>query len=208
MPGASENDNAMMAQVYNAVDRYADRLGCAFLIVHHISKGSQADKAVTDVGSGAGAQSRACDAHIVLRQHEEDGCAELEAAVRSWPPVEPIGLRWDYPIWHPGDTLDTTALRQGGKRRRPKAPDPDPKPEPAVVWDVDKFVANFLSAEPRTEDAILVAADGMDLSDRKARRLLATAVEREKAHRWAFPGRQKAKFATVEQPVTATVGEP
>src|SRR5262249_1624021 len=52
--GISENDNAAMAGVYNALDSYADRLGCCFVPIHHSSKGGQADKNVTDVGAGAG----------------------------------------------------------------------------------------------------------------------------------------------------------
>jgi RecA-family ATPase len=66
----SENDNASMAAVYNAIDRYADRLGCCFVAIHHASKGSQAEKSVTDVGAGAGSMSRAADTHLILRPHE------------------------------------------------------------------------------------------------------------------------------------------
>jgi uncharacterized caspase-like protein len=52
--GDNENDNGTMAQVYNHIDRFAARLGCAFVLVHHASKGMQSGKAVTDVGAGAG----------------------------------------------------------------------------------------------------------------------------------------------------------
>ncbi len=44
---------------------------------------SQAGKAITDVGAGAGSQSRATDTHLILRPHEEKNCAVLDAAVRS-----------------------------------------------------------------------------------------------------------------------------
>ncbi len=57
--GIDENDNAAMSQVYNAIDRYAEMLQASFILVHHSSKGSQSGKSVTDVGSGAGAISRA-----------------------------------------------------------------------------------------------------------------------------------------------------
>jgi hypothetical protein len=119
--GAGENDNSLMTSVYNAIDRYADRLGAAFVIIHHSTKGNQAGKAITDMGAGAGAQSRACDSHVVIRPHEEEDCAVLEAAVRSWPPVDPIGLRWTYPVWTPDDTLDPTRLlREGRRKAKPK----------------------------------------------------------------------------------------
>ena len=35
-----ENDNGAMAGVYNMIDRYAEMLGSAFVLIHHISKGN------------------------------------------------------------------------------------------------------------------------------------------------------------------------
>jgi hypothetical protein len=102
--------------LYNMLDKYAASTGAAMIAIHHQSKGAQGDKAVTDVGAGAGAQSRAADTHLILRQHEEDGCIVLDAAVRSFPPVEPLGLRWDFPVWQPAYNLDTDAIQ--GRRPR------------------------------------------------------------------------------------------
>lgn len=109
--GASENDNALMARVYNQIDRYAEMTGSAFALVHHATKGSQSDKDVTDVGAGAGSQSRAADTHLILRQHEEENCAVLDAALRSWAPVEPFVLRWHFPVWMPDEGMDPTKLK-------------------------------------------------------------------------------------------------
>lgn len=64
-----ENSNGAMTAVYNRLDQYARRLQSAIAVVHHTSKGRQGDKSVTDVGAGAGSQSRAADAHLVLRLH-------------------------------------------------------------------------------------------------------------------------------------------
>ncbi|MCL2646535.1 MAG: helicase RepA family protein [Phycisphaerales bacterium] len=113
-----ENDNGAMAQLYNLVDRYADETGAAFVLIHHTSKGDQSGKSITDLGSGAGAQSRAPDAHIGLRYHEEDDAVVMEASVRNWPPPAPLCLRWQYPIWIPDPTLDPAALRSPGSRKR------------------------------------------------------------------------------------------
>lgn len=73
----SENDNAQMSQVFNAIDFYAALLDCAIVIVHHSSKGDQSQKSVTDTGSGAGSISRAADTHLIIRPHEIEGCAGL-----------------------------------------------------------------------------------------------------------------------------------
>jgi len=109
--GLSENSNADIMGLYNLLDEYAAKTGAAIVAVHHASKGAQGDKAVTDVGAGAGAQSRAADAHVVLRPHEDEGHVVLEAAVRSFAPVEPVGLRWDFPLWTRADDINTDALK-------------------------------------------------------------------------------------------------
>ena len=109
--GTSENDNAGMAMLYNLIDRFAGRTESAWLLIHHSSKGSQSDKAVTDVGAGAGSQSRAADTHLVLRPHEEPGHVVLDAAVRSWPPIDPLTLRWEFPVWIPAHDIDPAKLK-------------------------------------------------------------------------------------------------
>src|SRR5690606_38037062 len=109
--GVSENDNAAESQFYNLVDQIAANTGAAVVLVHHTSKGSQSDKRTTDVGAGAGAQSRAADCHLVLREHEEEGVVVLDAVVRSFPPVEPLALRWQFPLWQPADDIDPGKLK-------------------------------------------------------------------------------------------------
>lgn len=109
--GVSENDNSGMSQVYNCIDTYALQLDCGFTCIHHASKGNQSNKAITDVGSGAGSQSRATDTHLILRPHSEPRAVVLDAAVRSWPPIEPVALRWEWPLWTPDPELDPAALK-------------------------------------------------------------------------------------------------
>lgn len=113
--GTSENDNAQMTQVYNAVDAYGEQTGAAIELTHHATKGGQSEKDVTDVGSGAGAISRAADTHLILRPHEEDDAVVLAAKTRSWREPTPMGLRWCFPLWVPDDNLDPALL----KGRRP-----------------------------------------------------------------------------------------
>ena len=111
MPGGmDENDNAKMASVYNTIDSYAAHLDCAFVLIHHTSKGNQAMKSVTDIGAGAGAQSRATDTHLVLRPHEERGVVVMDSVVRSFPPVDPVCLRWNFPVWNYDASLDPESL--------------------------------------------------------------------------------------------------
>ena len=110
--GCSENDNAEMMRVYNQVDELAAKWGAAVVIVHHASKGDQSDKAVTDVGSGAGAISRAADTHLTIRPHETPELCVLEAVTRSFPRPEPISLRYSYPVWSLDAAVPTLKIRK------------------------------------------------------------------------------------------------
>ena len=120
--GTDENANGDMTAVYNTIDEYAARLNCSFVLIHHASKGNQAGKVVTDIGSGAGAQSRATDTHLVLRPHIEPNAVVLDAAVRSWAPVEPICLRWEWPCWKLAPELDPAQLHTGKPERKAATP--------------------------------------------------------------------------------------
>lgn len=124
--GTDENDNGTVAGIYNLIDRYAAALDCAFVLIHHTSKGNQSLKAVTDVGAGAGSQSRASDTHVILRRHKEQGAVVMESVVRSFPSVSPVCLRWNWPLWNRDDSLNPEDL-DGKKEERPSsASDPDP----------------------------------------------------------------------------------
>lgn len=196
-----ENDNGTMANIYNHVDALADRLGCSFVLIHHATKGNQSGKAVTDVGAGAGSQSRAADAHVVLRPHEERGAVVLEAAVRSWAPVEPMVLRWTFPVWTPAPDLDPTALRieksRGGRKKA--EPEEDEKP-PKREWDVRAFVETFITDQPKPREQILEAAHEADISDWKAQQLLRRAEGLQRIHRWNFGRNRLCCYATAPQP--------
>jgi hypothetical protein len=109
--GMNENANADITSMYNELDAIMSRMEAGWVGVHHASKGNQSDKRIGDVGSGAGAQSRAPDAHLILREHESDGAAVFDGLVRSFPPVEPISLRWLFPLWSRADDLDPTKLK-------------------------------------------------------------------------------------------------
>ena len=108
--GTNENDNGSITALYNLLDRYAGTLNSAFALIHHTSKGNQSQKSVTDVGAGAGAQSRAADTHLVLRPHKEKGVIAVDCAVRSFAPVRPFCLRFDWPVWYRDDDLNPEDL--------------------------------------------------------------------------------------------------
>lgn len=103
--GMDENSNADITSLYNLLDNLARRQQCACCSVHHASKGKQTGKAVSDVGSGAGAQSRAVDLHLVLRPFTTPDTLVLDGVVRDFPPIDSKILTHDYPLWKATDVV-------------------------------------------------------------------------------------------------------
>lgn len=194
--GLDENDNGAVAGLYNAIDALAGRQGCAFVLVHHTSKGNQAGKTLTDVGAGAGSQARAADAHLTLRPHRETDVCVLDGVLRSWPPMEPLCLRWQLPLWTPDCSLDPADLDTGRARRRTAAGSESTAPKPLTV---EALVAACVADEPRSQAAIIERAMALGCSERRVQRLLTIAREQDAIHRW--PG---GMLATTEPPEEST----
>jgi len=199
-----ENDNGTMAGLYNHLDQYADRLGCCFVLIHHTSKGNQSGKSITDVGAGAGSQSRATDTHLILRPHEEADAVVLDAAVRSWPPVPPRCLRWSFPVWTLADDLDPARLRS----EKPKRHDEPQQQTPNVPqWTVERFVEVFISEKPTTKAQIReTAKDQPGLSWRRVSDLLEIAESNGLLHQWSVGHAHRVLYATVPQPTAEETG--
>ncbi|MDZ4198008.1 MAG: AAA family ATPase, partial [Kiritimatiellia bacterium] len=193
--GIDENDNGAVAGLYNRIDQYAARMKCAFVLIHHTSKGNQSEKSVTDVGSGAGSQSRAADTHLILRHHQEKDVVVLDAAVRSWPPVAPRCLRWDFPVWVSALHLDPTCLRGrssgGAKKEKPS-------------WYPESFVSAFITPEPSTRSEIIERAVRGGLSQWSADKLLRDAdrdglVDRQGEGKRSEPYTYRRRASAVEE---------
>jgi hypothetical protein len=167
--GIDENDNSAIANIYNAIDYYAGHLNCAFVLIHHSSKGSQALKSVTDVGSGAGAQSRAADTHLIIRPHEFEDTFVMESAIRSWPPVKPMPLLWQWPLFTPTENVDASKLLIPGRTSTETK-------EPTL----DEFIDNCLAiCDPCSERSVVYEAQQRyEMPERRAKENLALAMER------------------------------
>lgn len=157
---AGENDNSAVTAAYNTVDRLAARTQAAWLLIHHSSKGDQSDKLITDVGSGAGSQARATDCHMILREHELPDTVVLEAKVRSFPPVQPVLLEWQYPTWRVIDA-DPTRLKRANSKRD--------LPTPA---EIAAHEAEALAEHERLRTIVLDAIRSEDHSDSSAEKCI------------------------------------
>ncbi|MDD5698895.1 MAG: AAA family ATPase, partial [Victivallaceae bacterium] len=168
--GTDENDNAAIANIYNLIDYYAGYLNCAFVLIHHSSKGSQTLKSITDVGSGAGAQSRAADTHLIIRPHELEDTFVMESAIRSWAPIAPMPLLWRWPLFIPVENVDVTKLLVPGKTGSGEK-------NPMLAEFVDNCVATY---DPCSERSVVYEAQQRyEMPERKAKDNLALAMERE-----------------------------
>ena len=79
---------------------------------------------------------RSADTHLVLREHELAGHLVVDAAMRSWKPLEPTVVRFEYPLFHPEPLLAPT-LKRASKGK-------------ADGWDEHRFVDEFFPT-PATE---------------------------------------------------------
>lgn len=130
-----ENSNGQITGIYNLIERIAREQEAAIVLVHHTSKGNQANKSVTDIGSGAGAQSRAPDTHLALRPHREKGVVSVSCCVRSFRPVDPFCIKRDdnylwviAPEYEPNDLEGKDASSGQGKE------------EPTTVEDISATI--------------------------------------------------------------------
>ena len=73
----------------------------------HFSKGNQAGKESIDRVSGSGVFGRDPDSILSLTPHEERDCFTLEATLRIFPPIDPVVLRWAFPLFDRDPLLKT-----------------------------------------------------------------------------------------------------
>lgn len=201
-PRFSENDNAGMRRVYDDIIALAVEIVAAIMVIHHLSKGGQSEKGLTDLGSGAGAISRAGDAHLAFRQHAEKGAVVFDGVVRDFPELVPTVWRWSFPLFVHAPDLSADDL-VGKKKRKSDTTDflADAKP----VWTAKSFAARFIGADGRTLPHIEALAGEEHISPNAAKRFTEQAIALNLAYTW--PGKTGRngtpnRFANVECPVT------
>jgi len=164
--GTDENANGDMVQIYNHLDRIAAASGASIINVHHASKGDQSQKGTTDVGSGAGAISRAVDTHIVYLRHATDGCVTMRAVCRSFPPPESVVLRVEPPSVRVEPDLSADDLWTPKKANKAQE----------RSWSPEEFVAAFVDGKATKRETV-ERAMGMFIPRDRARELIAQALD-------------------------------
>lgn len=120
MGDREENAASGMGPVLGELERLSSELGSALLLAHHFTKGNAAGKSTLDRASGSGVYARDGDAILTLTPHEADPdtCFTLEFVLRDFAPVEPVVLRWDYPVFEADERLVPCAHAEPRRRRK------------------------------------------------------------------------------------------
>ena len=177
----SENDNTVMTHFYNILSKHSERLGGAFLVVHHTSKGRQSST-TTDIGSGAGAMSRAADTHITITPKSVQDCSFIfRADCRSWKHPKPFGVRACYPIVLRDDSVVITNSKKPAKKR----------------ISIKDFVKKYVSKEIVLRDKIISNAANDGVAESRAEKLLKEAEASSLVDRHSLGKHKKAAFCLV-----------
>jgi hypothetical protein len=173
-----ENSNAAIAAFFEKLETMAAKLNAALLLAHHFKKGSNAQTLTIDLGSGAGTFARAPDGLIALRPLEEEDTWRCETILRHFPPREPFGLRWQFPLFVPDTDLDLDEVAG--------------RPGPPKQYRVEEILAELPQEGATNKEWFEAIEDKLDLSKTTYNRLRKEAYERE----LIYPDGPANKYAT------------
>lgn len=190
--GTSENDNAAMTAVYNLADSIAASTNAAVGIVHHMSKGDQSQKGLTDLGAGAGAISRAADTHLTLRPHTLADSAVLEAVTRSFRQPEPQTIVFNFPVWRatdiPPEVKQPKQPAAANQERR------DAETDAAILDAITAAPGRLTSSQIRTR-----AGFGADRVNRGLARLVKAGTLRERRVKSRLSSKKKTVYEVASE---------
>ena len=115
---ADENKAGDIAALMNSIENLTTQTGAAVAFGAHFSKGNQSGKEAIDRISGSGVFARDPDSLVNLTVHEEPDCFTLECTLRNFPPVRPIVVHWNFPLFKRRSDLDPAALKKPGRPRQ------------------------------------------------------------------------------------------
>ena len=115
--GSDENSPGDVGAMLDSFEHIATETGAAVAYGAHFAKGNAAAKESIDRVSGSGVFARDPDSILTFTKHEADDCFTLECTLRNLPPVSPIVVKWQYPVFIVQDDLDPSKLKQVAGRK-------------------------------------------------------------------------------------------
>lgn len=113
--GVEENSNDAQGLLLYRLENLICSRKSSLNISHHFSKGDKSQTKAMDRAAGGGALARWGDVMMSITDHEEEKCTVAEFSLRNFKPIDPFGLRWDYPVWRRDESLDPTKLKKAGR---------------------------------------------------------------------------------------------
>jgi hypothetical protein len=115
--GKNESDPGVVTQLLNQFLALGFSIQAAICLMQHFTKGNAAEKEAQDRFSGTAIWSRFPDALMTFTDHEDENCFGVEFTLRDFAPVEPIGVRWEFPRFRLDASIDPEKLKQprGGR---------------------------------------------------------------------------------------------
>ena len=157
----SENAQEEVAALMDSIEKLGERTGASPIYASHFAKGSAANKAAIDRISGSGVFARDPDAIITLTPHEEDSCFVMDSILRNCPPIDPVGVRWEFPLMTIDPDLDPEELKgkDGGGGANKKEALPPAKVKEILLMNGGTMKKGELRQELRDKGASKRSAD-------------------------------------------------
>lgn len=125
MGDRDENNAGDITSLMNYLDQISVQSGCSIILAAHFSKGQQGQKNQADRISGSGVFGRDPDCIICLSEIKDEPDAYLmEGTLREFKALDPVGLRFEYPI-HRLDSSLNGAMIEGAEKKKKGTTDQD-----------------------------------------------------------------------------------
>ena len=191
-PRFSENDNAAMRRLFDTIISLAVETNAAVLAIHHLSKGSQAEKGITDLGAGLERLPGLATHTLPSGPTGKRTVSFSMASCADFPELTPTVWRFSFPLYTPAGELDPLDLSGSKRKRGPSTADfladkqlPTPK----------EFAKLFLVDDGRELAHIqALARQSADIKPKAAEQILKEAVALGHAFKWAGGAKKPTKY--------------
>lgn len=117
--GKGESDPVAVTTLLIDFLRIASKLNVAIALLQHFTKGDQSTKDSQDRFSGSAVWSRFPDALLTFTENEAGrDTFSCEFTLRSFQPIDPFGVRWDFPRFAIDARLDPEKIKSKAGRKK------------------------------------------------------------------------------------------
>lgn len=117
----NESDPTAVGELLNKFLSLGSDIKAAIALLQHFSKGDQSQKDAQDRFSGSSVWARYPDALMTFTDHQDEHCFTCEFTLRSFQPIEPFTVRWQFPRFRIDTALDPEKLKKPGRPKESNA---------------------------------------------------------------------------------------